>query len=154
MVVYHVGGNSGSNLQMETQWVLLDFPEIRSYVISIPIIEVSFRSALHPSSGGKLMICARSGSTKVKASNFDAIAYVHASNNPYTLMKEAYSVHRVYLNTFWLLEEKTTPNLVDKFGWCTWDAYYLTIEPVGVWHGVNDFVEGSVSPRFLIIDDG
>ncbi|KAJ6710617.1 hypothetical protein OIU74_011479 [Salix koriyanagi] len=69
-------------------------------------------------------------------------------------MKEAYSALRVHLNTFKLLEEKTAPSLVDKFGWCTWDAFYLTLEPAGVWHGVNDFVEGGVTPRFLIIDDG
>lgn len=147
-------GNSGSNLQMETQWVLLDVPEIKSYVIIIPIIEGSFRSALHPGSDDHVMICAESGSSAVKASHFGAVAYVHASDNPYNLMKEAYSALRVHLNTFRLLEEKTVPNLVNKFGWCTWDAFYLTVEPVGVWHGVNEFVEGGVSPRFLIIDDG
>lgn len=147
-------GNSGSDLQMETQWVMLDVPEIRSYVIIIPIIEGSFRSALHPGSDGHAMISAESGSTKAKASKFDAIAYVHASENPYNLMKEAYTALRVHLNTFRLLEEKTAPNLVDKFGWCTWDAFYLTVEPAGIWHGVNEFAEGGVSPRFLIIDDG
>lgn len=147
-------GNSGSDLQMETQWVLLDVPEIRSYVIIIPIIEGSFRSALHPGSDGHVMICAESGSTQAKASNFDAIAYVLASDNPYNLMKEAYTALRVHLNTFRLLEEKIVPNLIDKFGWCTWDAFYLTVEPTGIWHGVNEFVEGGVSPRFLIIDDG
>lgn len=59
-------GNSGSDLQMETQWVLLDVPEIRSYAIIIPTIEGSFRSALHPSSDGHVMICAESGSTQVR----------------------------------------------------------------------------------------
>ncbi|GAV83056.1 Raffinose_syn domain-containing protein [Cephalotus follicularis] len=147
-------GNSGSDLQMETQWVLLDVPEIKSYAIIIPIIEGSFRSALHPGTDGHVMICAESGSTQVKASSFDAIAYVHVSDNPYNIMKEAYSALRVYLNTFRLLEEKTVPSLVDKFGWCTWDAFYLTVEPAGVWKGVNEFVEGGFSPRFLIIDDG
>jgi stachyose synthetase len=147
-------GNSGSDLQMETQWVLLSVPEINSYVIIIPIIEGNFRSAFQPGTEGHVMIFAESGSTQVKASKFDAIAYVHASDNPYTLMKEAYSALRVHLNTFRLLEEKSAPNLVDKFGWCTWDAFYLTVEPVGVSHGVNDFVEAGVPPRFLIIDDG
>ncbi|GMY17075.1 stachyose synthase-like [Fagus crenata] len=147
-------GNSGSELQMESQWVLLDVPEIRSYVIIIPIIEGSFRSALHPGSDGHVMICGESGSTQVKTSKFDAIAYVHVSDNPYNLMKEAYSAVRVHLNTFRLIEEKTVPTLVNKFGWCTWDAFYLTVEPVGVWHGVNEFAEGGVSPRFVIIDDG
>jgi stachyose synthetase len=88
-------GNSGSDLQMETQWVLLNVPEIKSYVIIIPIIEGSFRSALHPGTDGHIMICAESGSTQVKALNSDAIAYVHVSDNPYNLMKEAYSAVRV-----------------------------------------------------------
>ncbi|KAJ7977682.1 Stachyose synthase [Quillaja saponaria] len=147
-------GNSGSDLQMETQWVLFDVPQIKSYVLLIPIIEGRFRSALQPGSNGHVIISAESGSAQVKSSNFDAIAYVHLSNNPYNLMKEAITALRVHLNTFRLLEEKTVPNLVDKFGWCTWDAFYLTVEPVGIWHGVNDFAEGGISPRFLIIDDG
>lgn len=147
-------GNSGSDLQMETQWVLLDVPETTSYVMIIPIIESSFRSALHPGTDGHVMICAESGSTRLKASSFDAIAYVHVSDNPYNIMKEACSALRVHLNTFRLLEEKQVPSLVDKFGWCTWDAFYLTVEPAGVWQGVKDFVDGGISPRFLIIDDG
>lgn len=147
-------GSSGSDLQLETQWVLLDVPEIRSYVLILPLIEGSFRSALQPGVDGHTMIYAESGSTQVKASSFDAIAYVHVSENPYDLMKEAYSAARVHLNTFRLLEEKAVPPLVNKFGWCTWDAFYLTVDPIGVWHGVNEFAEGGVSPRFLIIDDG
>ncbi|KAJ4727832.1 Stachyose synthase [Melia azedarach] len=147
-------GTSGSDLQMETQWVLLDVPETSSYVIIIPSIDGSFRSALHPGTDGHVMICAESGSTKVKAPSFDAIAYVHVSDNPYNIMKEAYTALRVHLNTFRLLEEKQVPSLVDKFGWCTWDAFYLTVEPAGVWQGVKEFAEGGLSPRFLIIDDG
>lgn len=41
-------GKSGSELQMETQWVLLNLPEIGSYAVIVPIIEGSFRAALHP----------------------------------------------------------------------------------------------------------
>ncbi|GMP87442.1 hypothetical protein CsSME_00039814 [Camellia sinensis var. sinensis] len=147
-------GNSGSDLQMETQWVLLDVPEIRSYVLILPTIEGKFRSALHPGTDDHLMICAESGSTQVKASSFDAIAYVHVSENPYNIMKEAYTALRVHLNTFKLLEEKSAPSIVDKFGWCTWDAFYLSVEPAGVWLGVKEFTDGGVSPRFMIIDDG
>ncbi|CAL5352191.1 unnamed protein product [Camellia sinensis] len=147
-------GNSGSDLQMETQWVLLDVPEIRSYVLILPTIEGKFRSALHPGTDDHLMICAESGSTQVKASSFDAIAYVHVSENPYNIMKEAYTALRVHLNTFKLLEEKSAPPIVDKFGWCTWDAFYLSVEPAGVWLGVKEFTDGGVSPRFMIIDDG
>ncbi|XWS31846.1 hypothetical protein CRYUN_Cryun23aG0111100 [Craigia yunnanensis] len=147
-------GTSGSDLQMETQWVVLDVAEIRSYVIIIPIIEGSFRSALCPGNDGHVMIFAESGSTQIKSSSFNSIAYVHVSENPFNLMKEAFSAIRVHLNTFKLLEEKNPPSIIDKFGWCTWDAFYLTVEPAGVWQGVKEFSEGGVSPRFIIIDDG
>ncbi|XP_077231992.1 stachyose synthase-like [Tasmannia lanceolata] len=147
-------GNCGSDLQMESQWVLLDVPELRSYVLILPLIEGKFRSSLHPGTDGNVMLCAESGSSQVRASSFNAIAYVHIGDNPYNLMKEAYSAARVHLNTFRLLEEKLVPSLIDKFGWCTWDAFYLTVDPVGVWHGLKDFVDGGVPPRFLIIDDG
>lgn len=148
-------GSSGSDLQMETQWLLFDVPEVKAYVVIIPTIEGSFRSALHPGDDGQVMICAESGSSGVKASRFEAIAYVHAGDNPYNLMREAYSALRVHLNTFRLLEEKQVPNLVDKFGWCTWDAFYLTVEPAGVFRGLKEFSEeGRLSPRFVIIDDG
>ncbi|KAF8006675.1 hypothetical protein BT93_K0859 [Corymbia citriodora subsp. variegata] len=135
-------GSSGSDLQMETQWVLLDVPEKGDF-------------GPHFTRGvGHVMICAESGCGRITASSFDAIAYVHVSKNPYTLMREAYSALRVHLNTFRLLEEKAVPSIADKFGWCTWDAFYLAVEPVGVWHGLKDFAEGGISPRFLIIDDG
>ncbi|KAE9598201.1 hypothetical protein Lal_00003912 [Lupinus albus] len=147
-------GNSGSDLQVDTQWVLFDVPEIKSYVIIIPIIEGNFRSSLNPGSDGHIHILAESGSTQVKVSGFDSIAYIHVSENPYDLMREAYSAVRVYLNTFRLLEEKAVSNIFDKFGWCTWNAFYLTVNPIGIFHGLKDFDEAGLCTRFLIIDDG
>lgn len=147
-------GKCGSDLQMETQWVLLEIPEVKSYALIVPLIEGGFRAALHPGDDGHVLICAESGSTKVRESSFRAVAYVHVCDNPYNIMKEAFSAIRVHLNTFRLLEEKGTPSIVDKFGWCTWDAFYLSVEPKGVFHGVDEFAQGGLSVRFLIIDDG
>ncbi|EPS69400.1 stachyose synthase [Genlisea aurea] len=147
-------GKSGSDLQMESQWMMLDVPEIASYAVVIPIVEGRFRSALNPGTAGQVLIVAESGSSRVKTSSLHAIAYVHVSDNPYDLMREAYTAVRVHLDTFRLIEEKSPPPLVNKFGWCTWDAFYLTVEPAGVWYGVKEFADGGFTPRFLIIDDG
>ncbi|KAK3034630.1 hypothetical protein RJ639_033585, partial [Escallonia herrerae] len=146
--------NSGSDLQMETQWVLFDVPEVRSYVLILPITKGKFRSALHPGTDDHVMIWAESGSTQVKASSFDAITYVHVSENPYNLMRVVFSAIRVHTNQFRLLEEKSVPPIVDKFGWCTWDAFYLAVEPAGIWHEVQEFADAGLRLRFLIIDDG
>ncbi|CAA3014844.1 stachyose synthase [Olea europaea subsp. europaea] len=83
-----------------------------------------FRSALHPGTKGHVMICAESGSKQAKTSFFYAITYVHVSENPYNLMKEADSAIRVHLDTFKLLEEKSVPPLLNKFGWLhSFDEY-------------------------------
>ncbi|KAG2330914.1 hypothetical protein Bca52824_002094 [Brassica carinata] len=147
-------GKSGSDLQAETQWVMLKVPEIDSYVAIIPIIEGSFRAALNPGENGNVLISVESGSTQVKGSSFNAVAYVHICDNPYNLMREAFSALRVHMNTFKLLEEKKLPTIVDKFGWCTWDACYLTVDPATIWTGVKEFEDGGVCPKFVIIDDG
>ncbi|MED6159197.1 hypothetical protein PIB30_040054 [Stylosanthes scabra] len=76
---------------------------------------------------------------------------------PYVLLLpilEAIKVIRLHLGTFKLLEEKTPPGIVDKFGWCTWDAFYLKVHPKGVWEGVKGLVEGGCPPGMVLIDDG
>ncbi|GMY27936.1 stachyose synthase-like [Fagus crenata] len=147
-------GSNGSDLQMETQLVMLQVPEINSYALILPLIEENFRSAIHPDSNDDVILCVESGSTKMKGTTFSSCVYLHVGDNPYDLMRDAFKAIRVHLGTFRLLEEKTLPNIVDKFGWCSWDAFYLTVEPVGLWHGVKSFVENGFPPRFLIIDDG
>ncbi|EPS58292.1 stachyose synthetase variant 1, partial [Genlisea aurea] len=148
-------GSSGSDLQKETQLVLLQIPSSNSYLLIVPVVEGSFRSALHPGSNrGEVLISVESGSAAVRASSFASCAYFHVGDNPYTLLRDAFAVIRVHSGTFRLREEKSPPRIYDKFGWCTWDAFYLTVEPVGVWNGVRSLAENGIPPRFLIIDDG
>jgi stachyose synthetase len=55
-----------------------------------------------------------------------------------------------------LIQEKALPAMADRLGWCTWDAFYLTVDPVGIWQGVSEFANAGVGvlPRFLMINDG
>ncbi|XP_062182807.1 stachyose synthase [Phragmites australis] len=151
-------GECGRDLQMETQWVLLEVPELAGagagYVLVLPLVQGSFRSAIFPDEDDGVVICAESGSKAVTATDFGRIAYVHGGDDPYRVMQEAYLAARVHLGTFRLIQEKALPPMADRFGWCTWDAFYLTVDPAGVWQGVSEFSNAGVPPRFLIIDDG
>ncbi|ERN03132.1 stachyose synthase [Amborella trichopoda] len=147
-------GNNGSDLQKETQLVLFEIPERKRYCLVLPLIEENFRFSLQPGHEGKVVLWGESGSTMVQTSSFMACVYLHIGINPFDLMREAFSAMRVHLGSFKLLSEKKLPNIIDRFGWCTWDAFYLTVEPVGVWHGVKEFFDGGLPLRFLIIDDG
>ena len=101
-------GRRGRDLQMETQWVLLEVPELTGsgagYVLVLPLVQGSFRSAIFPGDDDGVVICAESGSAAVTGTDFRRIAYVHAGDDPYKLMQEAYLAARVHLGTFRLVQ--------------------------------------------------
>ncbi|KAL0424273.1 UNVERIFIED_CONTAM: Galactinol--sucrose galactosyltransferase [Sesamum radiatum] len=152
----HWVGSNGSDLERETQILILDKSNDskRPYVLLLPLIEGPFRASLQPGVDDYIDICVESGSTKVTGSSFRSVLYMHAGDDPFTLVKDAIKVARVHLGTFKLLEEKTPPGIVDKFGWCTWDAFYLTVHPHGIWEGVKGLVDGGCPPGLVLIDDG
>ncbi|KAL9343097.1 hypothetical protein Peur_063528 [Populus x canadensis] len=152
----HWVGSNGRDLEHETQIVMLDKSDDsgRPYVLLLPLIEGPFRASLQPGDDDYVDVCVESGSTKVCGAGFRSVVYLHAGDDPYNLVKEAMEAVRVHLGTFKLLEEKTPPGIVDKFGWCTWDAFYLNVHPQGVWDGVKGLVEGGCPPGLVLIDDG
>ncbi|XP_050224609.1 galactinol--sucrose galactosyltransferase-like [Mercurialis annua] len=151
----HWVGNSGKNVEHETQMMILDKNETgRPYVLLLPVLEKSFRASLNPGVDDDVDIRVESGSTKVRESKFRFCLYMHAGDDPYSLVNDAMKVIRVHLGTFKLLEEKTTPDIVDKFGWCTWDAFYINVHPKGILEGVKGLVEGGCPPGLVLIDDG
>lgn len=151
----HWVGDNGRDLENETQMVILDKSDSgRPHVLLLPIVEGPFRSSLQPGEDDSVDLCVESGSTKVSGGSYRSSLYMHAGDDPYSLVKEAMRVVRVHLGTFKLLEEKTPPGIVDKFGWCTWDAFYLKVHPQGVWEGVQGLVDGGCPPGLVLIDDG
>lgn len=151
----HWVGSNGRDLENETQMVVLEKSDSgRPYVLLLPLIEGTFRASIQPGNDDNVDLCVESGSTKATGAAFRSIVYMHAGDNPFTLVKEAMKVVRAHLGTFKLLEEKTPPGIVDKFGWCTWDAFYLTVHPHGVLEGVRGLVEGGCPPGLVLLDDG
>ncbi|XP_004298977.1 PREDICTED: galactinol--sucrose galactosyltransferase-like [Fragaria vesca subsp. vesca] len=153
----HWVGTTGNDVQHETQFMILDKNDTtnRPYVLLLPLLEGPFRASLQPGTTDcHVDMCVESGSTRVSGSTFRSVLYMHIGNDPYSLVKEAMEVVRVHLGSFKLLEEKTPPAIVDKFGWCTWDAFYLMVHPKGVWEGVKTLVEGGCPPGMVLIDDG
>ncbi|CAA2983372.1 galactinol--sucrose galactosyltransferase [Olea europaea subsp. europaea] len=152
----HWIGTNGRDLEHETQIMILDKSEDgrRPYVLLLPMLEGPFRACLQPGKDDYVDLCVESGSTKVTGESFRSVLYMQAGDDPYSLVKEAMKVARDHLGTFKLLEEKTPPGIVDKFGWCTWDAFYLNVHPEGVLEGVKGLVDGGVPPGLVLIDDG
>ncbi|XVE54993.1 hypothetical protein DITRI_Ditri03aG0125500 [Diplodiscus trichospermus] len=152
----HWVGSSGREVEYETQMMILEKSDLlgRPYVVLLPLFEGSFSSCLQPGVDDNVDICVASGSTKVRGSSFRSCVYMHVGEDPYNLVKEAMKVARLHLGTFRLLHEKSAPGIVDKFGWCTWDAFYRSVNPKGVWDGVKALHDAGCPPGTVIIDDG
>lgn len=152
----HWVGSNGRDVEHETQMMILDQNNHlgRPYVLLLPLLEGPFRASLQAGIDDHVAICVESGSTRVTGSSFRSCLYMHVGEDPYSLVREAMKVVRVHLGTFRLLEEKNPPKIVDKFGWCTWDAFYLKVHPKGVWEGVSALSKGGCPPGMVLIDDG
>ncbi|KAK9748794.1 hypothetical protein RND81_02G081600 [Saponaria officinalis] len=154
----HWVGSNGSDIEHETQILILDKSDEdlgRPYVVIIPLIEGPFRASLQPGRVDEYVdMCVESGSTKVVGDSFGSILYMQAGTDPFKLVKNVISVVQAHLGTFTLLKDKCPPGIVDKFGWCTWDAFYLKVHPKGVWDGVKGLVENGTPPGLVLIDDG
>ncbi|OIW12387.1 hypothetical protein TanjilG_04136 [Lupinus angustifolius] len=155
----HWVGSNGRDLEIETQFLMIENSESsygssRPYVLMLPIIEGQFRASLQGGIDDNIDVCVESGSSKVKGRSYESVVYMHAGENPFVLVNDAMKVVRAHLGTFNLLEEKNPPGIVDKFGWCTWDAFYLTVHPRGVLEGVKELVDGGVPPGLVLLDDG
>lgn len=151
----HWTGTNGRDLEHETQILVLDKSNSgRPYVFLLPLLDGPFRASLQPGKDDHIDVCIESGSTKVLGSCFQSVLYMQSGDDPFELIKEGIKVARSHLGTFKLLEEKTPPGIVDKFGWCTWDAFYLNVHPQGVMEGVQGLVDGGCPPGLVLIDDG
>ncbi|CAI9277101.1 unnamed protein product [Lactuca saligna] len=151
----HWVGSNGRDLEQETQMVMLEKSDSgRPYVFILPLLEGHFRASIQPGNDDLVDVCVESGSTKVSGTSFKSVIYMEAGYDPYALVKKAMRTVQEHLGTFKLLEDKTSPGIVDKFGWCTWDAFYLTVEPQGVFEGVKALVEGGCPPGLVLLDDG
>ncbi|GMY36565.1 probable galactinol--sucrose galactosyltransferase 2 [Fagus crenata] len=153
-------GNSGSDIPIETQMLLLEAregPEVdakTSYIIFLPVLDGEFRSSLQGNSSNELQFCVESGDPAIVTSESLKAVFVNYGNHPFDVIKESMKILEQQLGTFALRETKQMPGMLDWFGWCTWDAFYTEVNPQGIKDGLKSLSQGGTPARFLIIDDG
>uniref|UniRef100_A0A0E0H281 galactinol--sucrose galactosyltransferase n=1 Tax=Oryza nivara TaxID=4536 RepID=A0A0E0H281_ORYNI len=150
-------GEDAAGVPAETQMLLL---ESRSeagaalYALMLPVLDGGFRASLQGSPENELQFCFESGDPEVQTLEAVDAVFINSGDSPFKLMKESIKMLSKIKGTFSHIEDKEIPANLDWFGWCTWDAFYKSVNPVGIEEGLKSLCEGGAPPRFLIIDDG
>ncbi|KAG0524699.1 hypothetical protein BDA96_07G233900 [Sorghum bicolor] len=159
-------GSSGRDIPFETQFLIVEGTDgLQStgdgtgeqpvvYTVFLPILEGSFRAVLQGNADDELEICLESGDPDVESFEGSHLVFVGAGSDPFEVITNSVKVVERHLQTFSHREKKKMPDMLNWFGWCTWDAFYTNVTAQGVKKGLQSFEKGGVSPRFVIIDDG
>ncbi|KAL5574811.1 hypothetical protein UlMin_016510 [Ulmus minor] len=155
-------GNSGSDIPVETQMLLLeakkgedlDESNETSYILFLPVLDGEFRTSLQGNSSNELEFCVESGDPAIVTSVSLNAIFVNSGDHPFDLVQESMKILEKYSGTFAHRESKQLPAMLDWFGWCTWDAFYQDVSPQGIREGLKSLSEGGTPAKFVIIDDG
>lgn len=140
-------GKNVCDISHETQFLLTKKGD--KYTVVYPLSAETSRASL--CGGNKLLICVETGSSHVKVSS-GICAYAAEGDDPYILIKTAVSEIAERLGMFRLREEKTKPDFMKYFGWCTWNAMGIDVSEEKILSGLKSF--GKDVPKFLLLDDG
>ncbi|CAO2202353.1 unnamed protein product [Urochloa humidicola] len=158
-------GSSGRDIPFETQFLIVEGTDGAQltgdsteqpvvYTVFLPILEGPFRAVLQGNTDDELEICLESGDPDVESFEGTHLVFVGAGSDPFELITNSVKAVERHLQTFSHREKKKMPDILNWFGWCTWDAFYTNVSAEGVKEGLQSFGKGGVSPKFVIIDDG
>ncbi|XP_073012266.1 probable galactinol--sucrose galactosyltransferase 1 [Typha latifolia] len=161
-------GSYGRDIPFETQFLIVErddgshFGEGSEdgsgqsavYTVFLPILEGAFRAVLQGNANDELEICLESGCPAVEAFEGNHLVFVSAGSDPFEVITDAVKTVERHLQTFSHREKKKMPDMLNWFGWCTWDAFYTNVTAEGVQQGLQSLEKGGIPPKFVIIDDG
>ncbi|OWM81110.1 probable galactinol--sucrose galactosyltransferase 1 [Punica granatum] len=158
-------GNCGRDIPFETQFLIVEardgshFGEDGAeqsalYVVFLPILEGDFRAVLQGNEQNQMEICLESGDPSVTGFEGSNLVFMAAGPDPFDVITNAVKSVEGHLQTFSHRERKKMPDMLNWFGWCTWDAFYTEVTAEGVKQGLESLENGGIPPKFIIIDDG
>ncbi|XVF76960.1 hypothetical protein PTKIN_Ptkin14bG0001800 [Pterospermum kingtungense] len=161
-------GSSGKDIPFETQFLVVELRDDTHlndgsedeaegsvlYAIFLPILEDDFRAVLQGNEQNEMEICLESGDPAVDKFEGSHLVFVAAGSDPYDVITNSVKTVEKHLQTLSHREKKKMPDILNWFGWCTWDAFYTNVSADGLKQGLESFEKGGTPPKFVIIDDG
>ena len=146
-----MAGSSVDAIPQETQWLGVRHKD-GSYSVYFSMAFEKFRSYFY-GKDGQLCISARTGDDALAETEFCAYYRIDGTDFYAMVRHAAQSLAQRY-GTCRLRWEKKKPEMMNLFGWCTWDSFYDFVKGEDIPVGLESFKKGGFVPKLLILDDG
>ena len=144
-------GNDVNEIPYETQWLAIRHTD-NTYTLYYSLACDKFRTAFH-GNDGYICVSATTGDEELSDNSFCAFYKISGTDFYEMSKKAAMSISEKYPSVG-LKKDKTDPDFVDYFGWCTWDSFYDKVSQSEIKRGLDSFKKGGFVPKLLILDDG
>ena len=144
-------GTTLAQVPLETQFLLLDLVGGEQVLIA-PLLDEAMRYTIEGSPDG-LVLVGETGDA-FRGARGGLAAYIARGTDPYQLAEQGARAVAARLPGCRLRTDKPLPDFIDRFGWCTWDAFYHAVDPTGIRAGLTSLRAAGAAVGFLIIDDG
>lgn len=123
------------------------------YLQALPVSGGAVRADV---SGGEAGIVVRLTPGGTGLTRLDAVAFVlGVGDDPYAMIERHAAVAAEALGrTSLLRSNKTYPPLLDRLGWCSWDAFYHKVNEEGLSEKAEELQRLGVPAGWFMIDDG
>ncbi|CAN6696467.1 unnamed protein product [Malus baccata var. baccata] len=161
-------GNRGQDVPFETQFLIVETKDeshfgegskdgadqSAAYTVILPILEGDFRAVLQGNELNEIEICLESGDPAADGFEGSHLVFIGAGSDPFDVITDSVKTVEKHLQTFSHRERKKMPDMLNWFGWCTWDAFYTDVTSEGLKQGLQSLESGGAPPKFVILDDG
>ncbi len=144
-------GSTLVDVPPETQVLLIERGDGRLVLIA-PLALGAMRFALRGGAEG-LTLVGHTGDPWTRVATSPA-CLVAIGDCPLALWQRAASALAAAHPEVGLARDVPYPREADWLGWCTWDAFYQTVDEAKVVAGLESFRRIGVMPRWMILDDG
>ena len=145
-----------SAIPRKSQMVLLQCASLN--VALLAICSDCYRTDMEGSDAGKYGSAVRikASSNKIGLREINApVLAIAWGENPYDCIERAGRIGAEAVGHPEMLRKyKTYPPVFEKFGWCTWDAFYHSVSQPGIKEKLEEFRTKKIPAQWVLIDDG
>ncbi len=134
----------------ELQFLLLNCKDY--YVFALPVTNDRFHTTIRGCEQG-IQLCVNmlyGGACEVSGT----VAVLGIADDPYSAVKKAFAEACGNFILTPLKEDKQYPEVLNKLGWCTWNAFMHDVSEEKIFTKLEEFKTKNIPVKWVLIDDG